>query len=90
VDGKGNTDDQIVGLLIALLFAGQHTSSITSTWTALFLAHDPALYKRAQKEVAACHPAGETLTYVVLRSSPLSLFCLLVDHMRPQACNTSF
>lgn len=64
VDGKGNTDDQIVGLLIALLFAGQHTSSITSTWTALFLSHDPALYKRAQAEVAACHPPGEALTYV--------------------------
>ena len=34
-DGSVNTDDQIVGLLIALLFAGQHTSSITSTWTTL-------------------------------------------------------
>lgn len=34
-DGSVNTDSQIVGLLIALLFAGQHTSSITSTWTTL-------------------------------------------------------
>lgn len=34
-DSTVNTDDQIVGLLIALLFAGQHTSSITSTWTSL-------------------------------------------------------
>lgn len=56
VDGKGNTDDQIVGLLIALLFAGQHTSSITSTWTALFLAHDKQLMARAQQEIAAVQP----------------------------------
>ena len=56
VDGKGNTDDQIVGLLIALLFAGQHTSSITSTWTTLFLAHDKPLWDRARKEVEAVVP----------------------------------
>lgn len=35
-DGSGNNDKEIVGMLIALLFGGQHTTSITSTWTALF------------------------------------------------------
>ena len=40
-DGSNVTDDEIVGLLIALLFAGQHTSSITSTWTTMFLIHNP-------------------------------------------------
>jgi sterol 14-demethylase len=37
-DGSRITDDEVTGLLIALLFAGQHTSSITSSWTALYLA----------------------------------------------------
>ena len=36
-DGSKLTDDETVGLLIALLFAGQHTSSITSTWTTMCL-----------------------------------------------------
>jgi len=64
VDGKGNTDDQIVGLLIALLFAGQHTSSITSTWTLLLLLHDQTgLTQRAAEEVAATVPEGAALTY---------------------------
>lgn len=36
-DGKKLTDAEIGGLMVALLFAGQHTSSITSTWTGLFL-----------------------------------------------------
>merc|ERR1712000_270613 len=36
-EGGELTDEEIVGLLIALLFAGQHTSSITSTWTLMFL-----------------------------------------------------
>lgn len=35
--GELLTNDEITGLLIAALFAGQHTSSITTTWTLLFL-----------------------------------------------------
>ena len=31
---------EIAGLLIAALFAGQHTSSITSSWTLMFLLED--------------------------------------------------
>ncbi len=36
-EGRLLTTDEITGFLIALLFAGQHTSSTTSTWTLLFL-----------------------------------------------------
>lgn len=36
-NGRMLTSDEIGGMLIATLFAGQHTSSITSTWTLLFL-----------------------------------------------------
>ncbi|KAJ0046127.1 hypothetical protein Pint_05406 [Pistacia integerrima] len=36
-DGRPTTDSEIAGLLIAALFAGQHTSSITSTWTGAYL-----------------------------------------------------
>ena len=49
-DGKKFSDDEITGLLIALLFAGQHTSTITSTWTALFIASDPSIKKRVLDE----------------------------------------
>ncbi|KAL5724499.1 sterol 14alpha-demethylase [Ranunculus cassubicifolius] len=36
-DGRPTTDAEVTGLLIAALFAGQHTSSITSTWTGAYL-----------------------------------------------------
>jgi sterol 14-demethylase len=49
-DGTTITDEQVTGLLIALLFAGQHTSCITSTWTTLFLAHNPELIQRMRDE----------------------------------------
>eukprot|EP00752_Nemacystus_decipiens_P012521 g11089.t1 len=49
-DGSVNNDDQIVGLLIALLFAGQHTTSITSTWTTLLTIRDPEILARLMEE----------------------------------------
>lgn len=35
--GRSTTEEECTGLLIAALFAGQHTSSITSTWTGAYL-----------------------------------------------------
>lgn len=49
-DGTPITDDEITGLLIALLFAGQHTSCITSTWTSLFIAHNKDILHRIVEE----------------------------------------
>mmetsp|Transcript_6366 Transcript_6366/g.14126 ORF Transcript_6366/g.14126 Transcript_6366/m.14126 type:complete len:494 (+) Transcript_6366:74-1555(+) len=35
--GRATTEEEITGLLIAVLFAGQHTSSITTSWTGLYM-----------------------------------------------------
>jgi sterol 14alpha-demethylase len=51
-DGEGLSNDQVVGMLIAMLFAGQHTSSVTSTWTAMFLVHNPRCYEKVMAEQA--------------------------------------
>ena len=51
-DGTPITDEEVTGLLIALLFAGQHTSCITSTWTSLFISHNPDIMKRVMEEQA--------------------------------------
>lgn len=45
-DGTPITDEQITGLLIALLFAGQHTSCLSSTWTSLFIANETDMVDR--------------------------------------------
>lgn len=44
------TDDEIAGMLIGLLMAGQHTSSSTSSWLGLFLAHNPDIQTRCYEE----------------------------------------
>ena len=50
-------------MLIAVLFAGQHTSSITSTWTGLYLMAHPEWYAKCAAEQAAI---GGALSYEVL------------------------
>jgi len=36
-DGRNLTDDEITGLLLTVIFAGQHTSAVLSTWTGVLL-----------------------------------------------------
>lgn len=49
-DGTLVTEEEVTGLLIALLFAGQHTSCVTSTWTMLLLLHNPKVLSRVMEE----------------------------------------
>ena len=52
-DGTSLDNDEVVGLLIALLFAGQHTSSISSTWTLMFLIHNERCMEKVMAEQQA-------------------------------------
>jgi len=49
-DGTAASDEHVTGLLIALLFAGQHTSCITSTWTTLFILFNKQIKNRIMAE----------------------------------------
>ncbi|GJJ78120.1 sterol 14alpha-demethylase [Entomortierella parvispora] len=49
-DGTPFTDVDACHLMIALLMAGQHTSSTTATWALLFLAENPELVKELRAE----------------------------------------
>lgn len=42
-DGRTLTDDEIIGMLIGFLLAGQHTSSTTSAWLGFYFAKDKPL-----------------------------------------------
>jgi len=69
-DGETLDDKSIAGLLIALLFAGQHTSGITSSWTGFFLLQNPnfmAEVVQEQKEIIASD--GHEITFETLRKS---------------------
>ncbi|XP_065186720.1 lanosterol 14-alpha demethylase-like isoform X2 [Sycon ciliatum] len=50
-DGRGMTDDEIAGMLIGLLMAGQHTSSTTSAWLGFYLAQNKEFQDQCFEEV---------------------------------------
>ncbi|KAI7891254.1 cytochrome P450 [Mucor mucedo] len=50
-DGSPVPDAQICGILTAALFGGQHTSSTTSAWASLELAHRPDIVKALREEM---------------------------------------
>lgn len=64
-DGRELNEEEISGLLLAALFAGQHTSSITSTWVGMMVLSKKAeLFPRLleeQKEVLARHNGELTI-----------------------------
>lgn len=50
-DGSPLPDHHICGILTAALFGGQHTSSTTSAWCILELAHRPDIIKAVRQEM---------------------------------------
>ena len=49
-DGRALSDEEITGILLTVLFAGQHTSAVLATWTGLELARSPSYLARVREE----------------------------------------
>jgi sterol 14alpha-demethylase len=52
-DGQPLAEDTITGLLLTLLFAGQHTSAVLATWTGILLLQNPQFLPEVLAEQAA-------------------------------------
>jgi sterol 14-demethylase len=76
-DGSRTTDDQITGLLLGTLFAGQHTSSITTTWTILNILHSANIYPRVMQELVRYSSRGDRsrIHFTYYRCSDCSRLC---------------
>ncbi|XP_003969409.2 lanosterol 14-alpha demethylase [Takifugu rubripes] len=76
-DGRPLSDDEIGGMLIGLLLAGQHTSSTTSAWMGFFMARDRRLQERCYAEQkAACGEDLPPLNFDQLKDLSLLEGCL--------------
>ena len=49
-DGRALSDDEITGILLTVLFAGQHTSAVLATWIGLELTRAPSYLARVREE----------------------------------------
>jgi sterol 14-demethylase len=70
-DGTGLSDDNITGLLLTLIFAGQHTSAVLAAWTGVELLCHPAYRERVLKEQGEILGPGQELTFDSLREMVL-------------------
>jgi sterol 14-demethylase len=53
--GAALTDDEITGMLLAAMFAGHHTSSVTTAWTLLELMQNPACRRAVVEQIDELH-----------------------------------
>ena len=54
-NGRSLTDDEITGILLTALFAGQHTSAVLATWTGLELVRATGYLSRVRRELREVH-----------------------------------
>lgn len=60
-DGRALSDDEITGILLTVLFAGQHTSAVLATWTGLELMRAPSYVERARDETRSVYGEGGSM-----------------------------
>src|SRR5262249_19217152 len=65
-DGRPLSEEEIVGLLIATIFAGQHTSAVMGAWTGILLLEHPRWLPAVLDEQAQVLGGGE-ITLEALR-----------------------
>jgi len=71
------SDDAIAGMLVGMLFAGQHTSGITSTWTAFFLLQNEQYFNRVlQEQESIKKKYGDLITFESLKDSAFLEACI--------------
>ena len=63
---------EITGMLVAALFAGHHTSSVTTAWSVVELVNHPAYLRRLLAELDATFAGGEPVGFNSLRNIPLT------------------
>src|SRR6185503_16884210 len=67
-DGRALTDEEVTGLLIALVFAGQHTSAVLSAWTGVLLLAHPEYLPALLEEQARVAPGDAQMSLPSLRA----------------------
>ncbi|GAB5544536.1 MAG: lanosterol 14-alpha demethylase [Sandaracinaceae bacterium] len=71
-DGAALTHDEITGMLLAAMFAGHHTSSVTTAWALIELCRHPAYMRRVVAELDEVYGADGQTDYASLRNIPVT------------------
>jgi sterol 14-demethylase len=76
--GEPIPDDHICGILLGGLFAGEHTSSVSSTWTLFNILHNQKDYERVMSEQAQVfeNEKSQDLTYENIKKMKFLTMCM--------------
>ncbi len=66
-DGRALSDDEVTGILLTVLFAGQHTSAVLATWTALELLQAPDYLQQVRDEMHAVYAQSGSMGMASLK-----------------------
>jgi sterol 14-demethylase len=66
-DGRSLSEHEITGMLLAGMFAGHHTSSVTTAWTLIELLQNPEYLRRCVEEIDRVFAGGARVTHAALR-----------------------
>jgi sterol 14-demethylase len=66
-DGSKLTDHEVTGMLVAAMFAGHHTSSVTTAWTLLELLRHPRFLHEVRDEIRSRYADDDAYTFPSLR-----------------------
>jgi len=70
-DGAALSDHEITGMLLAAMFAGHHTSSVTTAWTMIELLRHPYYTRRLLAQLEEVLAPGVEVSYPILRELTL-------------------
>jgi sterol 14-demethylase len=65
--GEKLTEDEITGMLLAGMFAGHHTSSVTTAWALIELLRNPEVLAKCRGEIDRVFGGGRAVTHALLR-----------------------
>ena len=82
-DGRALSDDEIVGLLISTIFAGQHTSTVMGAWTGILLLEHERWLPGVMKELASEIGDGEITLEALRRLAALERCIKEAERMHP-------
>jgi len=86
-DGTALSDDEITGLLLTVIFAGQHTSAVLATWSGVLLLQHPQYLPgilEEQKQVFDGRPGRREMTLdAIRRLSALERAIKEAERLRP-------
>jgi len=83
-DGRSLSDDEITGLLLTLIFAGQHTSAVLAAWTGILLLAHPQYLPPVEREQAEIAGRDGEMTLAMIRNmTVLERAIKEAERMRP-------